>query len=561
MLKKYFFLIISISATILHSQSSYNLTSAFTNQRKEIASFMDNVLRQLPSDKVIKLIDSINNKSSHTLDDAQLYEKLCNAITPLRSHLDIIKIINLINFQKNLLGKQIQTLLTDIPSFQNCLEIGTPGTYLSTINSKINGEIYALLEQPRITDILQAHSWNPFAGFKGYSKSISLNNYEPISSEIPNNHLDLIVCTIGLHHVPPHKLDAFVTSIKRVLRPGGTFLLREHDAQSEDAKALAYAAHSIYNAIIPQESTTTEMQEIRNFKSLMYWKTLLQEYGFTISSQELLQDGDTTLNTFIKCTKKCTTHEEQIVAASALAQQHTDYSRDSVQTYLTTPEWNNVDAAQQYGNYITKIPFYEFPYMAHVATFWKTFFNSWNCAAQEKGGHLKLLSSPDIILNYVLMNVFIGSFMTLEYSAKALISLPMRAMFSGVEATTLLALVHDPLNEISTIDSSIIVKEQYAGSLKLVSIPRYMQFLTSIKRLMNSSITFMKIANNENILCKVRYKTDKPFVTTAPQKFTWHMPTLPEYTYAAYLVPVKKLKEFIRAVEQQDSELLYIHDF
>ena len=147
------------------------------------------------------------------------------------------------------------------------------------------------------------------------------------------------------------------------------------------------------------------------------------------------------------------------------------------------------------------------------------------------------------------------------YSVKALVSWPIRTMFSGVEATTLLAIVHDPYNELSSIDSSIIVKEQYEGSLKLVSIARYMQFLTSIKKIMNSSITFVKIANNENILCKIRYKKDTPFISNALQKFTWQMPTLPEYVYAAYLVPVQGLKEFVCAVEQQNGELLYIHDF
>jgi SAM-dependent methyltransferase len=548
---------------MIHGQAPcYNLISVFTNQREEITSFINNVLRQLPANKILELVDCLKQESKYELDDVQLYEKMCNKIMPLRSYLDITKIINLTNFQKNILGKQIESLLGDVSTMQNCLEIGTPGTYLSTIkNSTINGEICVLLEQPKITDLFQAHSWDPFNGFKGYSKCIDLNNYEPISSEIPDNHFDLIVCTIGLHHVPSSKLDAFITSINRVLCPGGIFLLREHNAHSKELELLAYAAHSLYNAIIPQETTKAEIQEVRNFKSLTYWKTLLQDYGFTISPEEYLQDGDSTLNTFIKCTKKCITPEEQILAASMIAKRHIDYSRDSAQTYLTTPEWNNVDAAQQYGTYITKIPFYEFPYMAHVKTFWKTFFDSWCCAAHEKGGHMKLLLSSNIFSNYILMNVFIGAFMTVEYSVKALVSLPIRTMFSGVEATTLLALIRDPYNELSSIDSSIIVKENYEGSIKLVSIPRYMQFLTSIKKIMNSSITFVKIANNENIVCKIRYKTNKPFNSTAIQKFTWQMPTLPEYIYAAYLVPVQELKEFVRVVEQQDGELLYIHDF
>ena len=313
--------------------------------------------------------------------------------------------------------------------------------------------------------------------------------------------------------------------------------------------------------MIPRESLIAELEEVRNFHSLQYWKDVLKKHGFTISAKEYLQDGDSTLNTFIKCTKQCVTAQDQESDAAVRAQQYPDYSRDTVQTYLTTPEWNNVDAAQQYGTYITKIPFYEFPYMAHVKTFWKVFLESWRCAAQEKGGNTKMLLSPNILFNYTLMNVFIGAFMTVEYTAKAVVSWPIRKMLTGVEVTTLLALVYDPKNELSDADSSIVIKEHYEGNIKLISIPRYIQFLTSVKKLMGTSVTFIKIANNEHILCKVRYKHELQLGSLWVQKFTWNMPTIPDYTYAAYLIPVKELKEFIYICETRGAELLYIHDF
>ena len=159
------------------------------------------------------------------------------------------------------------------------------------------------------------------------------------------------------------------------------------------------------------------------------------------------------------------------------------------------------------------------------------------------------------------MNVFIGAFMTVEYTAKAVVSWPIRKMLTGVEVTTLLALVYDPKNELSDADSSIVIKEHYEGNIKLISIPRYIQFLTSVKKLMGTSVTFIKIANNEHILCKVRYKHELQLGSLWVQKFTWNMPTIPDYTYAAYLIPVKELKEFIYICETRGAELLYIHDF
>lgn len=551
----------------VNASSGDHLISTFTHpeQRIAIASFIDNVLRQIPSDEVLNLVDQIKQDTSlrSSLDDAQFYEKIRVGVMSLKGRLSIFKIINLINFQKQLLGKQIRALLGQTEIIQNCLEIGTPGTYSSAIRDRINGKIYVLTEEPKATDILQAYSLNPLKKFKGYDEFIALNDYAPVSTKIPDHSIDLVICTIGLHHAPVEKLDAFIDSIRRVLRPGGIFILREHNAYSPELVSLAYAAHSIYNAIIPEETVDSEMREIRNFQSLNYWKSLLETHGFSIDADEHVQDGDSTLNTFIKCTKKCITLEDQKLNASIQAQQYPDYSRDQVQTYLTTPEWNNVDAAQHYGEYINTVPFYEFPYMAHVKTFWKTFFNSWSCAAKEKGGNVKLLLSPSVLLNYMPMNIFIGCFMTVEHSAKALVSLPIRLMFSGAEATTLLALVHDPLDEITQIDPSIVIKQKYDGNIKLVSISRYLKFLVSVKKMVNSSVEFIKIANNENILCKVRYKNGAVplFKPSWEQKFTWQMPTIPEYTYAAYLIPVNELKEFIQAVSQSASELLYIHDF
>ncbi len=562
MLKRLLLLPIIIAYTHSYSSQSYHLSSVFNNQSAQIASFIDHVLRQLPSHTVIEVAKKIMmNTNNQELTDEQFYEKLCKHIQPFKSSFDIMKVIKLIRFQKNLLAKQIEDLLKDTPHIHNCLEIGTPATYASTIKNRIDGEIYALLENRKVTDVLQAHSFNPFNGFKGYHHALNLNTYEPISSDIPDNNFDVIICTIGLHHVPPHKLDAFVESLKRVLRPGGKFLLREHNACTAALISLAYAAHSIYNALIPQETLEAERSEMRNFHALIYWKQLLEKHGFEIAPEEYLQEGDSTFNTFIRCTKKSSTFEDHVIQASAQALNHKEYARDSAQTYLTTPEWNNVDTTQQYGSYITKTPFYEFPYMAHVKTFWRTFAQSWRCAAQDKGSNLKVLFSPNLFLNYTLMNLFIGTFMTIEYSAKAAISLPIRALFSGVEASTLLALIHDPDNELANIDPSLIVKAHYDGSIKLVSIPRYMQFLATIKKLQKSSITFIKIANNEKIICKIRYKEDVQNLSAWNAKFTWKMPTLPEYTYAAYLVPVKDLKIFMGSVEQSNGELLYIHDF
>lgn len=278
-----------------------------SKQRQSVYYFVDYVLRQIHSDQLDLIVKQIEQERpqnfSGRLSDRYMYEKLLLKLVKHKNFLfDKIRVLKLIQFQKKLLKSQIEQLLGDVKSVTNCLEIGRPGTYASTILDRIDGKIIAAIDKPEFSDVLQAHSYNPFRKFKGYHRLVRLNNYDPI--RLPTCSVDLVICTIGLHHIPVEKLDAFIDSIYQILTPGGLFLLREHDAFSDELVSLASVAHSLFNAIIPGESLESELSEVRNFHALTYWKQLLEKHRFVVGSQELLQFGDSTLNTFIKCTKK-----------------------------------------------------------------------------------------------------------------------------------------------------------------------------------------------------------------------------------------------------------------
>jgi SAM-dependent methyltransferase len=54
-----------------------------------------------------------------------------------------------------------------------------------------------------------------------------------LADAIPDASLDLVTCYAGLHHLRPDAVAPFITSIHRVLRPGGLFVLRDHHVPTQ----------------------------------------------------------------------------------------------------------------------------------------------------------------------------------------------------------------------------------------------------------------------------------------------------------------------------------------
>lgn len=95
-----------------------------------------------------------------------------------------------------------------------------------------------------------------------------------------------------------------------------------------------------------------------------------------------------------------------------------DYKRELYQTYLTGPEWRNVEMSEELGEFLGRNQsFYRFPFFKQIGVFWKVFFNSY-AKAREHHTHTQLIFSE-----YMLMGLFIGINTTLEWGAKGLISL------------------------------------------------------------------------------------------------------------------------------------------
>ena len=101
---------------------------------------------------------------------------------------------------------------------------------------------------------------------------------------------------------PLDRLQPFMRSIHRVLKPGGLFILRDHDVTTPRMDRLVSLAHSVFNAGLgaPWDSNKNEL---RFFTSVAEWSARLQVVGLVDSGKRLLQahdPSDNVLMSFVK---------------------------------------------------------------------------------------------------------------------------------------------------------------------------------------------------------------------------------------------------------------------
>src|SRR6202012_734881 len=99
---------------------------------------------------------------------------------------------------------------------------------------------------------------------------LPLDDYAPLSDKIADQSLDFVGCYVGLHHMTVDKLGPFLASVRRVLRPGGVFIVREHDVRDESLRAIVSLAHTVFNAGLA-ETWEQNTAELRFFDPVPTW--------------------------------------------------------------------------------------------------------------------------------------------------------------------------------------------------------------------------------------------------------------------------------------------------
>src|SRR5471032_1278103 len=248
-------------------------------------AFLHNIFNVLPEDRLHRLIKTSTTK--HTGDE-HTYRAIQAGLKSITPRLAMLThALPSLSMQKAEMGRQTAMLLGDAP-LQDYVEIGTTGRYVRAMKKflRLKGKVTLVHDvRPGMSpvDIVERGQIGSIGDFQ------LLNDYAPIA--LPAASADLVSCFVGLHHMAPEKLAPFLCSIARIVRPGGYFVVRDHDVTSPTMDAFVSLAHTVFNAGLG-ERWETNRSELRHFTSADDWIARVQAAGFSHTGMRLTQQGD-----------------------------------------------------------------------------------------------------------------------------------------------------------------------------------------------------------------------------------------------------------------------------
>ncbi|MBI3526589.1 MAG: FAD-binding protein [Betaproteobacteria bacterium] len=262
--------------------------------------FLQNVYRIYPEDRFHTLI---KEACSVHADDESIYRYIQHNLARINPALsEVFYALPSLAKQKREMTRQTLLLLGDKRDIEGYVEIGTTGRYVSDLRKhlRLRGPLvlvndFAPTNSP--VDIVERGRIGKLGRF------VPMNNYAPISPDsVADECAELVTCYIGLHHIDPPDLEGFIRSIVRILRPGGTFILRDHDVVTPEMDTFVSLAHTVFNAGLgaPWE---VNQAELRHFVAIAEWTKRLQAVGLKDAGQRLAQahdPSDNLLMAFVK---------------------------------------------------------------------------------------------------------------------------------------------------------------------------------------------------------------------------------------------------------------------
>jgi len=261
--------------------------------KAEFLLFLTNVFHVFPEQPLHRLIEEAATSGK---TDREIYALVQSRLPGIKPFLAEVRYaLPALSKQKDEMVAQTLDLLGARRSINGYLEIGTTGRYAGRLKSQleIKGDLVLLHDNApgySPTDIVER------GGISKLGRFVSMNDYAPVpSSEVPDRSLDVIANYIGFHHAPLPKLDPFVASLQRMLRPGGRMIVRDHDVHSPAMNRMVALAHDVFNMGLGT-AWQVNQAELRHFTSLEQLLAYLEARGFRNDGRKLLQKGDPTQN-------------------------------------------------------------------------------------------------------------------------------------------------------------------------------------------------------------------------------------------------------------------------
>ncbi|QIP12591.1 class I SAM-dependent methyltransferase [Spirosoma aureum] len=271
-----------------------------TKPRDAFYRFLQVVFHLYPEDKFHHLIREVTKTET---SDERIYKTVQDRLPSIKPFLsELTYALPALKTQKKEMTRQTLELLPKGAQINGYVEIGSPGRYISHLRKHlpISGPIYLINDVAPTNspaDIMERGQLGKIGTF------VELNDYEPISPDaIASESVDLVTCLIGLHHARPEKLAGFINSIRRILRPGGWFILRDHDVKTADMAKFVSLVHTVFNLGL-NISWEIDQQDYKGFKPIEEWSRLISQAGFSDAGKRLLQANDPSDNTLVLFTK------------------------------------------------------------------------------------------------------------------------------------------------------------------------------------------------------------------------------------------------------------------
>ena len=236
-----------------HRNDSYRKLMSNPTQRNEfIEHFFTNIFNIESKDKLKNLMaKAVADPRNSNDDDIYQYIKQHldeGSSDPLNEFSKVVKSLLQTRWQRKELVKETVTILHRLKrlgKINGLVSIGDTGKLVRelTENEFVSGNVWIVHDDlGGLVQMIERGSENEVGEFV----QIDYNN--PIFIKIPSESADLITLNIGLHHFPQETILPFLNEVYRILRKGGLFIVREHDASPEIIPVLDLA-HSIFNAV------------------------------------------------------------------------------------------------------------------------------------------------------------------------------------------------------------------------------------------------------------------------------------------------------------------------
>ena len=254
--------------------------------------FLQTVYRLYPEDRFHTLIKDACERFTSEEDIYRHLQRELKRIKPALADLRFA-LPSLAKQKREMLNQTLQ-LLGDRKRIDGYIEIGTTGRYASVLRKQVHirGRLvlaHGTAPTMSAVDIVERGRLRRLGEF------VDIGDHDPLPPSLADASFDLVSCYIGLHHCAPERIDAFVQSIARVLRPGGLFILRDHDVKSERMRAFVALAHTVFNAGLG-EPWEVNARERRHFAPVEHWSQLLGRAGLRDSGARVAQRHDPSAN-------------------------------------------------------------------------------------------------------------------------------------------------------------------------------------------------------------------------------------------------------------------------